>query len=158
MLRQRHTTAAVAIALAITASLASIASADPPPLGRAEAAIAAAHSSAPVVRPNPDEQAAIAAAQSSAPVVRPNPDEQAAIAAARGNVPVVRPNPAHRAASSPSDTAVQVTAANRGFDWRAAWIGAGVTVVLLGVAFAGTRVGTSTRKRRSGQERSIVAS
>ena len=60
MVRQHRTTAAVAITLALTASLAPIASADPAPLARAEAAITATHGSA-LVRPNPDEQTATAA-------------------------------------------------------------------------------------------------
>ena len=157
MVRQHRTTAAVVITLALTASLASTASADPAPLARAEAAIAAAHNSAPVVRPNPDEQAAIAAAHNSPPVVRPNPDEQAAIAAAHNSPPVVRPNPDQQTAGSPSQTTVHVTASNRGFDWGDAGIGAGTTVLLLGVGLAGTRVATSTRKRRTRQERTIVA-
>ncbi len=136
MVRQHRTTAAVVTALALTASLASTASADPAPLARAEAAIAAAQSSAPVVRPNPDEQAAIAAAHSGVPV-GPNPHQQAAV--------------------SPSRTTVHVTASNRGFDWGDAGIGAGATVLLLGAGLAGTRVATSTRKRRTRQERTIVA-
>jgi len=176
MVPQHRTTTAVVITLALTGSLASTASADPAPLARAEAAIAAAQSSAPVVRPNPDEQAAIAAAHSSAPVVRPNPDEQAAIAAAHSSAPVVRPNPdeqaaiaaAHsgapvgpnpdqQAAGSQSRTTMNVTASNGGFDWGDAGIGAGATVLLLGVGFAGTRVATSTRKRRTRQESTMVA-
>jgi hypothetical protein len=156
MVRQHRTTAAVVITLALTASLASTASADPAPLARAEAAIAAAHNSPPVVRPNPDEQAAIAAAHNSPPVVRPNPDEQAAIAAAHTGVPV-GPNPDQQTAGSPSQTTVHVTASNRGFDWGDAGIGAAATVLLLGVGLAGTRVATSTRKRRTRQERTIVA-
>ena len=176
MVRQHRTTAALVITLALTASLASTASADPAPLARAEAAIAAAHSSPPVGRPNPDEQAAIAAAHSSPPVGRPNPDEQAAIAAAHSSPPVGRPNPdeqaaiaaAHsgvpvgpnphqQAAGSPSRTTVHVTASNRGFDWGDAGIGAAATVLLLGAGLAGTRVATSTRKRRTRQEKTIVA-
>jgi hypothetical protein len=136
MVRQHRTTAAVVITLALTASLASTASADPAPLARAEAAIAAAHNSPPVVRPNPDEQAAIAAAHTGVPV-GPNPDQQTA--------------------GSPSQTTVHVTASNRGFDWGDAGIGAAATVLLLGVGLAGTRVATSTRKRRTRQERTIVA-
>ena len=156
MVPQHRTTTAVVITLALTGSLASTASADPAPLARAEAAIAAAQSSAPVVRPNPDEQAAIAAAHSSAPVVRPNPDEQAAIAAAHSGAPV-GPNPDQQAAGSQSRTTMNVTASNGGFDWGDAGIGAGATVLLLGVGFAGTRVATSTRKRRTRQESTMVA-
>ena len=136
MVPQHRTTTAVVITLALTGSLASTASADPAPLARAEAAIAAAQSSAPVVRPNPDEQAAIAAAHSGAPV-GPNPDQQAA--------------------GSQSRTTMNVTASNGGFDWGDAGIGAGATVLLLGVGFAGTRVATSTRKRRTRQESTMVA-
>jgi hypothetical protein len=103
MVRPHRTTATVAITLALTASLASTASADPVPLARAEAAIAAAHSSAPV---------------------GPNLDQQAV--------------------GLPSRTTVHVTASDRGFDWGDAGIGAGATIVLLGVGLAGTRVATST--------------
>jgi hypothetical protein len=176
MFREHRTTAAVALTLALTASLASTASADPAPLARAEAAIAAARSSAPVVRPNPDEQAAIAAARSSAPVVRPNPDEQAAIAAARSSAPVVRPNPDEQAAfaaartgvpvgpkphqqivGSPSRATTHVTASSHAFDWIDAGIGAGATVILLGVGLAGTRLATSSREWRARQESEIAA-
>ena len=112
MVRQHRTTAAVVITLALTASLASTASADPAPLARAEAAIAAAHSSPPVVGPNPDEQAAIAAAHSSPPVVRPNPDEQAAIAAAHSSAPVGRPNPDEQAAIAAAHSSAPVVRPN----------------------------------------------
>ena len=66
MVRQHRTTAAVAITLALTASLAPTASADPAPLARAEAAITATHGSAPV-RPNPDQQTA------TPPITHPGP-------------------------------------------------------------------------------------
>jgi hypothetical protein len=57
MVRQHHVTAAVAITLALTASLAPSASADPAPLAGAEAAIAATqYRASSTVRPNPDEQ------------------------------------------------------------------------------------------------------
>ena len=157
MVRQHRTTAVIATTLALTASLASTAIADPAPLARVEATIAATQSSAPVVRPNPDEQAAIAAARNSAPVVRPNPDEQAAIAAAHNPTPIVRPNPDQQAAGSPSGAPMPVTTSNRGFDWRDAGIGAGATLVLLGVGLAGARVAKSTRKRRTRHSGAIVA-
>ena len=137
MVRQHRTTAVIATTLALTASLASTAIADPAPLARVEATIAATQSSAPVVRPNPDEQAAIAAAHNPTPIVRPNPDQQAA--------------------GSPSGAPMPVTTSNRGFDWRDAGIGAGATLVLLGVGLAGTRIATSTRKRRNQQHRAAVA-
>jgi hypothetical protein len=156
MFREHRTTAAVALTLALTASLASTASADPAPLARAEAAIAAARGSAPVVRPNPDEQAAIAAARSSAPVVRPNPDEQAAFAAARSGVPV-GPKPHQQIVGSPSRATTHVTASNHAFDWIDAGIGAGATVILLGVGLAGTRLATSSREWRARQESEIAA-
>ena len=55
MVRQHRTTAAVVITLALAAGFVPTAVAYPVPPNRAEAAIAAAHSSIPA-RPNPDEQ------------------------------------------------------------------------------------------------------
>lgn len=136
MFRQHRTTAAVALTLALTASLASTASADPARLAWAEAAIAAARSSAPVVRPNPDEQAAIAAARSGVPV---------------------GPNPRQQIVGSPSRATTHVTASNHAFDWIDAGIGAGATVILLGVGLAGTRLATSSREWRARQESEIAA-
>ena len=59
MIRQHHRTATLAaLVLALIAIVTPAASADPQPLAKAEAAMAAAEPSAgtPVVRPNPDEQ------------------------------------------------------------------------------------------------------
>jgi hypothetical protein len=57
MIRQHHLIrGTIALAIALTASLAPSAWADPAPLARAEAAIAANSQSNTAVRPNPDEQ------------------------------------------------------------------------------------------------------
>ena len=55
--QNHHLTRAIALALALGAIIAPAASADPPPLRKAEAAIAASQRTAPPpVLPNPDEQ------------------------------------------------------------------------------------------------------
>jgi hypothetical protein len=57
MIRQQHLIrGTIALATALTASLAPPAWADPAPLARAEATIATNSQSKPAVRPNPDEQ------------------------------------------------------------------------------------------------------
>jgi hypothetical protein len=75
MFRQyhRHIKGAVALALALGLCAAPVASADPQPLAKAEAAIATSQSAGSrLVRPNPDEQVPWSRAQSPA-VVRVTP-------------------------------------------------------------------------------------
>ena len=111
MVRQHRTTAAVVISLALTASLAPTASADPAPLARAEAVITATHGSA-LVRPNPDEQAA-----PSTPSVAEASCGDVCSGHGYGNVDVVPLSPSVRPTSTAAD--------NGGFDWGDAGAGAG---------------------------------
>ena len=134
MVRHHHITAAVAITLALTAGLASIASADPAPLAQAEAAIAASHSGA-LVRPNPDEQTVTDASASTAPC------SEVCSGGGYGSVPA---------------TIVHVVAPDGSFNWGDAGIGAGASLVLLGIGLAGTRAVTNSRKRHTREQRAIA--
>jgi hypothetical protein len=72
---RRHIGGAIALALALGLCAAPVASADPQPLAKAEAAIAANQSpGSPVVLPNPDEQVPWPRAQSPAIVHVVAPD------------------------------------------------------------------------------------
>jgi len=68
MIPQRHLTrGTIALAAALTAVLAPVAWADPAPLAKAAATIAASSQSSTPVRPNPDEQTMSGAAADAAP-------------------------------------------------------------------------------------------
>jgi hypothetical protein len=141
MVRQHHTTAAIAVTLALTASLAPAASADPAPLSRAEAAIAATHTSA-IVRPNPDNQAATAASTYSGPCSE--------ICSGGARSYGARTQLAH------TPTVVRVVAHSDGFHWADAGIGAGASLVLVGVGLAGMWAATTSRKRNTRQQGAIA--
>jgi hypothetical protein len=157
MVRQHRTTAAVAITLALTASLAPTASADPAPLARAEAAIAATHGSA-IVRSNPDQQTATAA------TTYPGPCSEICSggAGSYGSMSqLVRMPDTSRATlphgtASPAPTVVRVVTHSGGFDWGDAGIGAGTALVLLGIGLIGTRAATNSRRRHTPEQRAIV--
>ena len=136
MIRQHHTTAAVAMTLALSACLAPIASADPAPLARAEAAVAASHSGAPV-QPNPDEQTVRRASADTGPC------SEVCAGGGSGSVPA---------------TTVRVVTRDGSFDWADAGIGAGASLVLFGVGLAGVRAATNSRDRHTRQKRAIAAS
>ena len=167
MVRQHRTTAAVVISLALTASLAATASADPAPLARAEAAITATHASPPV-RPNPDEQTPTAATTYSGPcsevcsggagsygsATQPSSAHGHPIAALLHSGPGIR---ADSAAFTPPRV-VRVATHSSGFDWGDAGIGAGASLVLLAIGLAGARAATKSRKRHTREQRAIVTS
>jgi hypothetical protein len=138
MVRQHHVIGgAIALAAALTLSLAAAAWADPASLAKAEATIAAGSQSCPPVRPNPNDQPGSGATANPGPCAevcsggaasyRPaslrysTPDESGAtlpdgprsIAAAR----------LYRTASTPP-TVVRVSLPNSGFSWGDAGIGA----------------------------------
>jgi hypothetical protein len=141
MIRQHRTTAAVVLSLALTTSLAPTASADPAPLARAEAAIAATQSSPPV-RPNPDEQSANAAATYSGPC-----SEVCSGGAGSYGSPsqlVVTPS------------AVRIVAHSSGFHWRDAGIGAAASLLLFGIGLAGIRTATNSRRRHTRDPHAIA--
>lgn len=157
MVRQHRTTAAVAITLALTASLAPIASADPAPLVRAEAPIAAIHGSA-LVRPNPDEQTATAA------TTHPGPCSEVCSggAGSYGSTSQLATTPdqsgatlSHRTAS-PAPAVVRVVTHSGGFDWGDAGIGAAAALVLLGIGLTTARAATTSRRRHTRKQRAIV--
>jgi hypothetical protein len=134
MVRRHHTTAAVAIMLALTAGLAPIALADPAPLAPAEAAIAASHSSAPV-RPNPDQQTVTRASTA--------PCSEVCSGGGYGGAPA---------------TVVRVVAPDGSFNWGDAGIGAGASLMLLGIGLASMRAVTKSRERHTREQRAIATS
>ena len=181
MVRQHQITAAVAITLALTASLAPTASADPAPLAQAEAAIAATQNRASsTIRPNPDEQTVTGPA--AAPTLASSPAPCGDVCSGHGYGLVS--TPAHVASSksvshanqasspapcgdvcsghgygfvSPQPTSVRVTSGG-GFNWGDAGIGAGACVVLLGIGLAGVRTVTKGRKPHPTEQRTIATS
>jgi hypothetical protein len=144
MARQHHRIgSAIALTLALGATLAPSAWADSAPLTRAEAAIAAQSQAGVAVRANPDEQ--VAANRSNNPpsprpakVVLPNPDQQ---------VPVV--TPVDYASPKVPATIVRVIAPSGGFDWGDAAIGAAGGFMLTMVGLGGVAAIARRRTRRA---------
>jgi hypothetical protein len=157
MVRQHRTTAAVAITLALTASLAPTASADPARLARAEAAITVTHGSA-IVRPNADQQTATAA------TTYPGPCSEICSggAGSYGSMSQLARTPDKSGATlphgtaSPAPTIVRVVTHSAGFDWGDAGIGAGTALVLLGIGLTATRAAANSRRRHTREQRAIV--
>jgi len=163
MVRQHHTTAVVAITVALTAGLAPIAAADPAPLARAEATVAANQSQArTAVRSNHDEQTTTRAATDPGPcseVCSGRPDSYGLVSrpssAPRSSIPALLDSRAHLTAGSPP-TVVRVVTRDGGFDCGDAGIGAGAALILLAIGFAGTRAATNGRRRYHREERGMV--
>jgi len=157
MVRQHRMTAVVVIMLALVASFVPTAAADPAALNRAEAAIAAAHSSIPA-RPNPDQQTVgslsrtpgLTETQAKAIAALQNAAIQAGL-----HPGVFGPNPAR--VSNAGTGAAHITASNRGFNWGDAGIGAGASLILLGIGLAGLRAATTSRTRRAREKRAMAA-
>jgi hypothetical protein len=152
MLRQHHTTAVVATALALTASLAPMASADPAPLARAEAAIAATPSSGPV-RPNPDEQTVTGATVNTGPCSEVCSGGLNPYGSRLHPASLALPDTHTTASTAPH--AVRVVAPDS-FDWGDAGIGAGASLALFGIALVGARAATNGRRRHTREQRAIV--
>jgi hypothetical protein len=130
MIRRHHRiTHATALTLALAATAAPCAWADPAPLARAEAAIAARQTPAsPVVRPNADQQPAASFNAATGPAVPMVSDDGSA-------------------SGTRATRVLRVIAPADGFDWRDAGIGAGASLLLVGIGLAGTRAAMSSRKR-----------
>jgi hypothetical protein len=170
MVRQHHSTAAIAVTLALTASLAPAASADPAPLARAEAAIAAAHGS-PLVRPNPDNQPLTVASTYSGPCSEicsggtRSYGERTQLAQTPGRSAAGLPNdPGQRSVAvtgqygtgSTPPTVGRTVAHSAGFHWADAGIGAGASLLLVCVGLAGMRAATNSRQRHLRHQRAIA--
>jgi hypothetical protein len=148
MVRQHHTTVAIALTLALAGSLAPAASADPAPVARAEAAIAAitaTHGSA-VVRPNPDNQYGTVASTDSGPCS----EVCSGGAGSYGSVTQLAQTLDQPAARLP------LSVHPAGFHWLDAGIGAAGSLVLVGLGLAGMRAATNSRRRRTRQQRAIA--
>jgi hypothetical protein len=157
MVRQPRTTVAAVITLALAASFAPTAAADPAPLNQAEAAIAAAHNGVPA-RPNPDEQTVGSLSRSpqlTEKQVKAIADLQRAAAQTGLHPGVFGPNPPR--ADNVGTGAPDSTNSNRGFDWGDAGIGAGAFLVLLGIGLGALRAATTSRTRRIREKRAMAA-
>jgi hypothetical protein len=158
MVRQHRTPAAVVITLALAAGFAPAAAADPPPLNQAEAAIAAAHSSIPA-RPNPGEQTARSVSSSprlTEKQLKAIADLQSAAAQTGLHPGVFGPNPTR--VSNAGTGAAHITTPDPAFDWGDAGIGAGASLILLGIGLGGVRAATTSRTRRAQEKRAMAAS
>jgi hypothetical protein len=145
MVRQHQITAAVAITLALSTSLAPTASADPAPLARAEAAITSTHNRASgTIRFYPD--APTVTGPAAAPALASTPAPCGDVCSSHG-YPFMSPQP----------TTVRVTSGG-GFNWGDAGIGAGACAVLLGIGVVGTRTATKGRKRHPAEQRPLATS
>ena len=162
MIRQRHLIrGTIALAAALTASLAPAAWADPAPLAKAEATIAANSQSNTAVRPNPDEQTVTGATANPGPCSEVcsggagsygsasqrsrTPDESGATLPHDSRPRRLAAPSLYSTASTPP-AVVPVVTHNGGFHWGDAGIGAGgmLAVTLIGLGGAVTL----TRRRR----------
>jgi hypothetical protein len=169
MVLQRHTTAVVAITLALTAGLAFSASAVAAPPAPADAVVAATHGTA-LVQPNPDNRAAEAGGASgpcsencSGGARSYGLTSPLASTASRPGARLPHDPPPLRiavptayGAGSRAPAVVRVVLRSGGFHWGDAGIGAAVAVVLLAVGLAGIRTATHARRRHTGQQRVIA--
>jgi hypothetical protein len=172
MNRQHHrTTNAILLTLALTASVAPVAWADPPPQANAEAATAANHSLASTpVRPNPDQQTVTGATTPAGPCsevcsgggygyVTPLFSTGNQTGATLPHDPRPRPTVLSTAYNTTSTPATVVRVAPDGsFDWGDAGIGAGAALVLVAIGLAGTRAATNSRKRHPRERRATARS
>jgi hypothetical protein len=130
MIRQHHLIrGTIALAAALTASLAPAARADPAPLAKAAATIAANSQSSTAVRPNPDEQAVTGA------TADPGPCSEVCSGGA-GSYGLASQPSLHSTASIPP-TVVRVVTHNGGFHWGDAGIGAGGMLALTLIGLGG---------------------
>ena len=160
MIRQHHLIrGTIALAAALAASLAPATWADPAPLARAEATIAANNQSSTAVRPNPDEQTVTGA------TANPGPCSEVCSGGAGSYGSASRrsrthgsgatlPHDSRRWAAAPSlyrtagtpPTVVRVVTHNGGFHWGDAGIGAGGMLALTLIGLGGAV--TLTHRRR----------
>jgi hypothetical protein len=132
------TLASGVLAFAVALVVVPAAWADPAPLARAEAGIAASGAASAAVRSNPDEQTiGLTRATQSRPSVTTS---------------IVRSNPHEQPAPTAPATITRVTNPGDGFDWGAAGIGAatGFALSLLSI--------TALSRRRAGPSRGALTS
>jgi hypothetical protein len=164
MIRQQHLIrGTIALAAALSASLAPAAWADPAPLVKAEATISANSQSSTAVRPNPDEQTA-----SNAPAITEASCGDVCSSHGYGPVSVTTRAPATVApcgdvcsghgygpvnVSTRAIPSVRPPAAapSSGFDWGDAGIGAAGAIVLVLIGTGGVVATTNRRGRRAHQ-------
>ena len=165
MIRQHHLIrGTIALAAALTASLAPAAWADPAPLAKAEARIAANSQSSTAVQPNPDEQTA-----SNAPAVTGASCGDVCSGHGYGPVSVATRAPATTAPCGdvcsghgygpvnvstraiPSVRPPSAAAPSSGFDWGDAGIGAGSMLALTLIGVGGVLAASNRRGRHTHQ-------
>ena len=164
MIRQHHLIrGTIALAAALTASLAPAAWADPAPLANAEARIAATSQSSTAVQPNPDEQTG-----SNAPAT-PAPCGDVCSGHGYGPVSVATRAPATTAPCGdvcsghgygpvnvstraiPSVRPPSAAAPSSSFDWGDAGIGAGSMLALTLIGVGGVLAASNRRGRHTDQ-------
>jgi hypothetical protein len=156
MIRQHHLIrSTIALAVALTAGLAPAAWADPAPLARAEATIAANSQSNTALRPNPDQQTATGATADSGPCsevcsggarsygsasLRSRTPDDSGATLPHDSRPRWLAAPSLYSAPDSPPAAVRRPTHNGGFHWGDAGIGAGgmLAVVLIGLGGAFT--------------------
>jgi hypothetical protein len=131
MIHQHHRITTAMLALAIAATIAPAALADPQPLAKAEAQIAAAGRTTTAVRPNPDQQTLTRAGGQAAPCSEVCSaggyfGSSSQLATASSSRPSHNPG----GASRPRLAVVHVAAPSGGFDWGDASVGAGGMLAL----------------------------
>lgn len=165
MIRQHHLIrGTIALAAALTASLAPAAWADPAPLAKTEARIAANSQSSTAVQPNPDEQTA-----SNAPAVTGASCGDICSGHGYGPVSVATRAPATTAPCGdvcsghgygpvnvstraiPSVRPPSAAAPSSGFDWGDAGIGAGSMLALTLIGVGGVLAASNRRGRHTHQ-------
>jgi hypothetical protein len=153
-----HHAATIALTLALTATLAPAAWADPAPLANAEATIAANTRWSTPTRPNPDEQTVTGATANSGPCSEVcsggagsyGSASQPSSAPGDSHARLVRSGPGVRTyfvGTTPS--AARAGTRGGGFDWGDAGIGAagGVALSILGLGSALAVSGRRTRRQ-----------
>ena len=158
MIRQHHRiTHATALTLALAATAAPCAWADPAPLAKAEAAIAARQTPqgpSPTTGANPrgvaitpSQRSALPSQQAANPSVRSNPDNQPAAGLSASTGPAARvASDRGNASGTVATRVVRVVTPADDFDWRDAGLGAGASLLLVGLGLAAARAAASGRK------------
>jgi hypothetical protein len=144
--------ATVTLAVAFTAGLSAAAWADPAPLAKSEATIAANSRSNITVRPNPDEQATRGATASPGPCSEvcsggagsygavsqhSTPPDESGATLPHDPRPRWLAAPSLYGIASPPPAVVRVVTHNGGFHWNDAGIGAAAAVIVIGIGVAG---------------------
>ena len=157
MIRQHHLIrGTITLAAALTASLAPAAWADPAPLAKTEATVAAASQSSTAVRPNPDQQTVTGATANPGPCSEvcsggagsygsASQSQALSLAEIQRGAAAAGLHRLYSTASTPP-AVVRVVTHNGGFHWSDAGIGAGGMLALTVLGLGGA-VSLTHRRR-----------